>query len=80
MAAMKYLRGLKRLENEADHSSPATAMVKIAWSYTSTHPYGFTSCCQITENFTFLRIIQEWDFVNAVVKFRIPGNWEVFII
>jgi hypothetical protein len=30
--------GVKRLGREADHSSPSSAEVKNAWSYTSTPP------------------------------------------
>jgi len=31
--------GVKRPEREAYHSSPSNAVVKNAWSYTSTPPY-----------------------------------------
>jgi hypothetical protein len=32
-------RGVKRPGREADHSSPASAVVKKMWIYTSTPPY-----------------------------------------
>jgi hypothetical protein len=37
----------KRLGREANNSTPSSAEVKNAWSYTSTHPYGFMVWCLI---------------------------------
>jgi hypothetical protein len=34
---------VKQLEHEADHTSPASADIKIAWGYTSTPPIPFHS-------------------------------------
>jgi hypothetical protein len=36
-----FTRGVKRLEREADQSSPISAEVKKTWIYTSTPPYAF---------------------------------------
>jgi hypothetical protein len=53
--------GVKRPGSEADHSSPSTAEVRNAWSYTSTPQYAFMAWCPVKEkhrdNFTFLIII-----------------------
>jgi len=40
-AARALSLGIKRQQHEADHSSPSSAEVKNAWSYTSTAPYAF---------------------------------------
>jgi hypothetical protein len=37
--------GVKQPESEADHSSPSSAEVKNAWSYTSTSQYAFMAWC-----------------------------------
>jgi len=37
--------GGKVAGGEGDHSSPCSAEVKNAWSYTSTFPYVFTAWC-----------------------------------
>jgi hypothetical protein len=42
--------GIKRLGREADHSSPSSAEVKNAWSYTSTHAIRFHG---VVLSFTF---------------------------
>jgi hypothetical protein len=43
-----FLPEVKWLVIEANHSSPSTAEVKNAWSYTSTPPYAFISCTGTT--------------------------------
>jgi hypothetical protein len=47
--------GVKWLESEVDHSSPSSAEVKNAWSYTSTPQYIFMEWCYVKhrDNFTF---------------------------
>jgi hypothetical protein len=39
--------GVKRPGREADHSSPSTAEVKNAWSYTSSPQYVFMAWCLV---------------------------------
>jgi hypothetical protein len=39
--------GVKQLGREADHSSPSSAEVKNAWSYTSTPQYAFMAWCSV---------------------------------
>jgi hypothetical protein len=39
--------GVKRPGCEADHSSPSSAKVKNAWSYTSTPQYAFIAWCLV---------------------------------
>jgi hypothetical protein len=47
--------GVKRPGREPDHSSPSSAEVKNAWSYTSTPQYVFMAWCLVKHrgNFTF---------------------------
>jgi hypothetical protein len=47
---------IKRPGREADHSSPSSAKVKNAWSYTSIPKYVFTAKCLVKHriNFTFI--------------------------
>jgi hypothetical protein len=47
--------GVKRPGREADHSSPSSAEVNNAWSYTSTPPYVFMAWYLVKhrDNFTF---------------------------
>jgi hypothetical protein len=47
--------GVKRPGLEADHSSPSSADVKNAWSYTFTPQYVFMAWCLVKhgDNFTF---------------------------
>jgi hypothetical protein len=47
--------GVKRLGLETNHSSPCSAEVKNAWSYTSTPQCFFIACCLVKHrgNFTF---------------------------
>jgi hypothetical protein len=46
--------GVKRPGRDADHSSPSSAEVKNAWSYTSTPQYVFIAWCLVKhrDNFT----------------------------
>jgi len=39
--------GVKRRGGEADHSSPSSAEVKKAWSYTSTPQYALLVWCSV---------------------------------
>jgi hypothetical protein len=39
---------------EADHSTPYSAEVKNAWSYTSTHQYAFMAWCLVKHRYKFL--------------------------
>jgi hypothetical protein len=47
--------GVKRPGREADHSPQSSAVVKNAWSYTSTPQYVFMAWCFVKQrdNFTF---------------------------
>jgi len=40
---------VKRLGREADHSPPSSAVVKNAWSYTSTQSYVFVESCLVKQ-------------------------------
>jgi hypothetical protein len=46
--------GVKRPGREADHSTPSSAEVKNAWSYTSTPPYVFVAWCSLKHRDNFL--------------------------
>jgi hypothetical protein len=39
--------GIKRSVREGDHSPPASAEVRNAWSHASTHPYVFMAWCSV---------------------------------
>jgi hypothetical protein len=42
--------GVKRPGREADHSTPSSADVKNAWSYTSTPQYAFMALCSVKKS------------------------------
>jgi hypothetical protein len=46
--------GVKRPGREADHSSPSSAEVKNAWSYTSTPQYVFMAWCLVKHRDKFM--------------------------
>jgi hypothetical protein len=76
--------GVKRPRREADHSSPSSAEVKNAWSYTFTPHYVFMAWCLVKhrDNFTFtfypsvLDLFGAWGTINTrVPPFRAKYSW-----
>jgi hypothetical protein len=63
-----YLPGVKPPEREADHSSPSSAEVKNAWSYTSTLSYIFMAWCLVKYRIVFMA----WYLVKHRDNFILP--------
>jgi hypothetical protein len=68
---MQWVPGVKRPGREGNYSSPSSAEVKNAWSYTSTPPYTFMVWClvKLRDNFTLpyiiLSLFLSWQFSSC---------------
>ena len=68
-----YSFGIKRLECEAEHTSPLRDDFKNTWSHTSTNSCDFTSWCSVTNINNIILLILQTENLSLVYDLR--NNW-----